>query len=726
MARTFPRSGHLPPGPTRRNDVSQLSQPLHRRTVLKCLIAAAAGTAFGCPEKEPPVEEGRVYFPQSVASGDPRVDAVVLWTRAVDAAHPEEDVELTLLVATDEQFTQRVLELEGLRATAEHDHTLKVKVTNLRPRTRYYYRFIVEKGDNRLGSPVGRTRTAASSTMSLPVRFAVANCQDFRGRYYNTWQRLLQLDEDLDFILFVGDYVYEADSSVVPSPDPSRTVHFTDPGSAQRRDMGGGRSELVASSVSNYRDLYRTYRSDPFLQQVHERYPFIVVWDDHEFSNDCWDAHATYTNGLREELQPERRRNAELAFFEYQPLDPTGAPEGVMDAGDVPRYPDTRIYRDFGFGRHLRLLVTDYRTYRPDHLIPEDAYPATVAMDAAVLASLGLTGAFASDSFAYVNIDELPAQQAVLRGAYAREATAAGLTPAEASALAETTVRGNLALAYVNQVLTAAAQPGAGPIDPTGRPRGLAFVHMGKSALFSSLGARYVVIKDTFDVYAAWRYATTGREAQDALGEAQEAWLLESARQAETWKVVASSVSPTSMIWDLRAKTDVQPPGVRNRYYFSVDQWDGFPDKRRELLTALRDSTGGRTLFVAGDIHASFASVEHGVPALTAPAVSSQAIQEEAAEAATAAGFPPGSAVFRYIVTEQEATFREGNPGLTYVDSDVHGFTVVEVRPEEALASYHLIPLDAVRESFADRPEELAGRFSRRDFLVRPGSISEA
>jgi alkaline phosphatase D len=670
------------------------------------------------------VEEGRAYFPQSVASGDPRSHSVVLWTRAVDSEHPDADVELTLQVSTDERFRNRVVELQGLRATAEHDHTLKVKVTNLRARTRYYYRFVVEKDGKRLGSPVGRTRTAPAPDESLPVRFAVASCQDFRGRYYNTWQRLLQLDEDLDFILFVGDYVYEADSSLVPSPDPARNVSFTDPASALVRSLGGGRTERVAQSASNYRDLYRTYRSDPFLQQVHERYPFIVVWDDHEFSNDCWDAHATYTDGLRDEFQPERRRNAELAFFEYLPIDNTDAPPGAIDVADVPHYPETRIYRDFVFGRHLRVLVTDYRTYRPDHLIPEDAYPATVALDAAVLASLGLTESFASDVFAYVNIDEHPAQQAVLRGAYVQGAVAAGLTQAEASARAEATVRGNLALAYVNPVLMAAAQPGAGPIDPAGRPRGLAFVHMGKSELFSSLGSRNVVIQDTFDVYAAWRYATTEHKAQDALGEAQEAWLLESARRAETWKVVVSSVSPTSMVWDLRNKPDVEPPSVRNRYYFSVDQWDGFPDKRRELMTALRDGTGGRVLFVAGDIHASFASVEHGVPALTAPAISSTSVQREAEEGMTAAGFPPGTAVYRYVVTEQEATLREGNPGIAFVDPDAHGFTVVEVRPEEALASYHLIPSEEARVSYADRPEALAARFSRRDFLVRPGSIS--
>ncbi|OJT25590.1 metallophosphatase [Archangium sp. Cb G35] len=705
-----------------------MSQSLHRRTVLKCLVAAAASTAFGCHEDEPPVEDGRTHFPQSVASGDPRALSVVLWTRAVDPALPDADLALTLLVARDEAFEHLVLEETGLLASAAHDHTLQVKVTRLEPRTRYYYRFVVEKEGKRLGSPVGRTRTAPAYDAKTPVRFAVANCQDFRGRYYNSWHRLLQLDEDLDFVLFVGDYVYESDSSAVPSPDPARVVRFSDPGSALPRDLGGGRGELVAQSLSNYRDLYRTYRSDPFLQKVHERYPFIVVWDDHEFSNDCWDAHATYTDGRTEEFQPERRRNAELAFFEYMPLD-TDAGAGVIDPEELPRYPDTRIYRDFIFGKHLRLFVTDYRTYRPDHLIPEDAYPATVAMDAAVLASLGLTGAFAADAFAYVNIDEFPAQRAVLRGAYVQLAVGGGLTAEEASMRAELLVKGNLALAYANPVLQAAAQPGAGPIGPAGKPRGLAFVHMGKQDLFSSIGARNVVIKDTFDVYAAWRYSTSGGEAQHALGKDQEAWLLAQLREGvspQTWKVMASSVSTTSMIWDLRAKPDVEPPSVRNRYYFSVDQWDGFPDKRSSLMAELRERTDGHALVVAGDIHAAFASVEQGVPCLTAPAIASSAVQEEAGAAVEAAGFPPGSAVYRYVVTEQAATFREGNPGIAFVDTNAHGFTVVEVGPEEVKAAYHLIPSSEVDVDYGSRPGDLAASFSRSDFRVRPGGTIDA
>jgi alkaline phosphatase D len=323
--------------------------------------------------------------------------------------------------------------------------------------------------------------------------------------------------------------------------------------------------------------------------------------------------------------------------------------------------------------------------------------------------------------FAYVEAEALAAEQlGALRAAYRQEAVQAGLPPAEAEARAEAAVRGKLALAYVNPVLAQAGQP---QVSPAGLPRGIGYVHMGKSALFASVGARYAVVKDTFEVYAAWRMRVTGGEAQQVLGEAQAAWLAEAAGSSHTWKVVVSSVSPTAMVWDLR-KPDVEPPTVRNRYYFNADQWDGFPDSRRQVLEALRDRTGGRALVVAGDIHAAFASVEYGVAAVTAPAISSRVSQEAAAEAVTAAGFPPGTAVYRYAVEQQEAMFREGNPGIAFVDTRSHGFTVVEVGEEEVRAAYHLIGEEAVRESFAERPEELAARFSRRAFRIRPGRIT--
>ncbi|MFP2924635.1 alkaline phosphatase D family protein [Pyxidicoccus sp. 3LG] len=698
-----------------------MSRVLDRRSILKCFVAVAASTAFGCSDDdddELPVVEDRDFYPQSVASGDPRPESVVLWTRVEDAGRAGEDLRLTLQVATDDRFQQRVLELEDVPATVAHDHVLKVKVTALTPRTTYYFRFLYEKNGRRVASPVGRTRTAPDAGSGEPVRFVVANCQDYNGRYYNAWQRLLQLDEDLDCVVFLGDYVYETTPEAAP-PEGVRQVRFREPEGAPR--VG---SRLAAASLSNYRDLYRTYRTDRFLQGAHERYPFVAVWDDHEFSDDSWDAHASYTDGRQDELQVERRRNAELAFFEYLPVDPEDVSSGAVDLDATPRYPDTRLWRALDFGSSLRLIVTDYRSKRPDHLIPEDAWPATVAVDSAALATLGVAAAFTADTFAYVDIDapEYAERRASVVQRTRQLAVAAGLTPQEAASRATGVVQGPLALAYVNPVLS---QAGRAAIDPAGKPRGIGFVHLGKTDLFSRLGSRYVVVKDTYDVYAAWLDVSTGGAAQDAFGPEQSAFVLDAAAGPQAWKVLVSSVSATSMVWDLSNKPDVEPATVRNRYYFDVDQWDGFPQARARLLGELRGRTAGRTVIVSGDIHAAFASVEAGVPALTAPSISSASVRDEAAEQVEAAGFPPGSAVFRYVVTEQDATLREGNPGIAFVDTGVHGFTVVEVRADEVRAAYHLIASEEAGTSYADRPEELATRFTRRDFVLGAGGISE-
>ena len=113
------------------------------------------------------------------------------------------------------------------------------------------------------------------------------------------------------------------------------------------------------------------------------------------------------------------------------------------------------------------------------------------------------------------------------------------------------------------------------------------------------------------------------------------------------------------------------------------------------------------------------------MPALTAPAISSASIQQGAAQTATAAGFPPGSAVFRYVVTELADTLRQGNPDIALVDTDAHGFTVVEVHPGEVLASYHLIPSSEVGTDYSERPDELAARFTCRRVRVQGGAVSQ-
>ena len=279
------------------------------------------------------------------------------------------------------------------------------------------------------------------------------------------------------------------------SPSASRTRRWS------RR--AGVFQYYAAQSLSNYRDIYKTLRADPIIQKVHERYPFINIWDDHEFSNDCWGSNATYEDGRRTEKQDDRRRNAEQAFFEFLPIDTAGtAGEGSIDVDAEPSYPDTHIYRDFEFGKHVKLIVTDYRTYRPDHLIPEDGYPGTVVMDERRCRADGAAGrvkAFATDLFAYVDMDARRVRRAEGRpvaGVRGQLAVQAGLTPQEATAKAGTWVQGKLALAYVNQVLAAARAPPISPTRQAARPRLRA--HGQGWTCSTCAGSRYMVVKDTY------------------------------------------------------------------------------------------------------------------------------------------------------------------------------------------------------------------------------------
>nr|WP_241758663.1 alkaline phosphatase D family protein [Pyxidicoccus parkwaysis] len=711
-----------------------------RRSFLQAVVAVAASSAFGCAEDvTPPSDDTAKFFPQSVASGDPRPDSVVLWVRASDPDNASANMPVKLEVSTSQDFSSLVLN-ESFTALAEHDHALKVKVTGLTARTTYYYRFTVEVGGQKVSTHTGRTKTAPAANADVPVKFAFASCQDYIGRYYNAWQRLLQLDEDLDFVVFLGDYVYETTGDAsFQDANGTRSIVFEEPEKAQREGTGLV-AFYAASALSNYRDLYKAIRSDRVLQQVHERYPFIVVWDDHEFSDDCWGSTATYTDGRIDETQVARRKNAEQAFFEYIPLDNTQAAAGAIDINAVvaAQAGGTKIWRDFEFGQHLKLMVMDYRTNRPDHLIPEDAYPGTVVIDSATMPA-PYKPAFAADQFAYVDIDAAPLApyKAALQGAYVSEAVKAGLTQEQAAAKAATWVKGNQSLFYVNQVIDAvsAARVAAGQsaiprIAITAEtPRGLAYVHMGKGSLFTIQGSRYIVVKPTFDLYAGIKYAGTAKASENALGDAQEAWFKETVKAAtNTWKIAVSSVSLTSMVFDLSQKTDVPEANLRQAFYFNADQWDGFPTKKKELLGYLAaNNLQKNTLFVSGDIHASFASVESGVPTLTAPAISSGSIKELAGRALLGAGYGPGAAVYQHIVANLDDSLKAGNPGMKFANGDAHGFVVVEVKKDEALATFHLVPSTEIGKDYSLRADsELAAKFTSKKLRVQNGDITDA
>ena len=131
------------------------------------------------------------------------------------------------------------------------------------------------------------------------IRFAFVSCQDYTNGFYSAYYHLA--GEDIDFVLHLGDYIYEMVHERGFQDKQLRPIKLL--------TVKEGEKRTYAYYLEDYRHLWETYKSDPHLQMVHEKFPFYHVWDDHEFANDCFGANSP-DNG--EEIagsiyQPERR-----------------------------------------------------------------------------------------------------------------------------------------------------------------------------------------------------------------------------------------------------------------------------------------------------------------------------------------------------------------------------------------------------------------------------------
>ena len=489
----------------------------------------------------------------------------------------------------------------------------------------------------------------------------------------------------------------------------------------------------------------------------HERFPVIAIWDDHEYSDDCHGAVATYFNGRRDENDPERRRNAEQVFFEYLPVDDEALSlTEAIETTHERLYPNTRLYREFSFGRNLHLLLNDYRSFRPDHLIPEDAFPGQVVLDKAALIDLLEVQAPGSGAAIYeaqkaglgpyVDMIQppwnayLPALSGVLAQAYQAE----GLDPAVATAKAAGNLSGQVSALVFNQLVVqfnaavAAGQiPGASPLplidDNTYEDvleRGIAYLHLGKQGFFTEFDSRYGVVKPSFELYNAYVYAgrrAIGQRPEDVFGAEQEGWLQQAIDASPgRFLAVVSSVSTTSLIWNLAGEASL-PAEFRTEFLVNVDQWDGFPNKRKELLDRLR--ARGNAFVFAGDIHASFVTDHEGVADFTGPAVSSTTFGtfvSTALPALTGTLTPAQQQLLDCLLFDElDGTLLRGFPKLRFADTRRNGYLLLRVEPEQVTASYHLIDSSELTAPLYTDPGALNARFSTRQFVLRNGAITE-
>lgn len=297
------------------------------------LVGAAGATAVRRPGAPGPVPPD--VFTLGVASGDPSPDGVVLWTRLAPdplagGGMPDRTVPVHWEIADDEAF--RKVRARGV-ATAEPTlgHSVHAEVGGLAAGREYFYRFRVGSE----ASAVGRTRTAPAPGRYLTnLRFAVASCQNYQAGWYTAYQHLAA--EDIAFVAFLGDYIYEGG----PSPD------------APRQHDGTGEPYTLV----DYRNRHARYRTDADLQAAHAAAPWIVTLDDHEIDNNWADDIPQDPDQQSPEAFRARRAAALRAYYEHMPLRRSSMPRGI----------DAKLYRRVRFGDLATVHVLDTRQYRSD------------------------------------------------------------------------------------------------------------------------------------------------------------------------------------------------------------------------------------------------------------------------------------------------------------------------------------------------------------------------
>lgn len=265
-------------------------------------------------EGEPGPED---LFSHGVASGDPLTDSVIVWTRVTTDSTGA--IEAFLEVALDPEFEHRVI-ASPVIATPERDHTVKVDIDGLEPGTTYYYRFFALGRE----STTGRTRTAPEGTVDR-LRFVVCSCSSLAHGWFHAYRRIAER-ADLDFVVHLGDYIYEYATGRYGNVRAYEPEH-----------------DIV--SLDDYRTRYAQYRRDADLQAVHQQHPFVTVWDDHESADNSHQNGAENHHDDQGDWQT-RKQNATQAYLEWLPIR-----EGAAGV----------IYRLLQFGDLVDLIMLDTR-----------------------------------------------------------------------------------------------------------------------------------------------------------------------------------------------------------------------------------------------------------------------------------------------------------------------------------------------------------------------------
>lgn len=459
----------------------------------------------------------------------------------------------------------------------------------------------------------------------------------------------------------MGDYIYEA------VPGGSRAGLVEDRHAALQLPNGTVLPDgsAYATTLDDYRYLYRSYRSDTRLQALHAAFPMIAIWDDHEFSDNCWQDRQTYDSD--DDLTPRtaRRRAASQAWFEYLPADVS------LDTSN-PSFQNIQIYRAFTFGNLATLLMTDERLYRADHVIPEESTGRAVG-----------------------SLYFVPA--ATLAATEAQKISEAG------NALTPVSMLGDAQRAWW--------QDRVGGANTTWKLWG---------NQLSLLRMQVDITKAVADLIArALVQANSALSSlQSAIASALESDLA-AARAAGTYANLAytalrnvlsqAGIDATAFDANIRPLIESQLPAIAllDRFILNADQWDGYNAERKNLMAFLKANGVRNVVALSGDIHGFFsgqvmddydaASPTPVMVDLVTAGLSSNTLLSsfrsivDNDQAFAALRELVYSEVGGVLVNAFDNTLRAFNSWIRHADTNAEGYALVTLTPDKLSCTFHTL-----------------------------------
>lgn len=358
------------------------------------LFGVAIATKQGWAEKQPAhAIERRDLFPQGVASGDPTDHTVILWTRrppVKDSTAKSLTVEISLTPDFKKIYSGGTTTING-----DADWTCRFIAKDLEPNREYWFRFIDEHG---FSSRVGRTIAAPEKNSDATVRFTFVSCQCPNEAAMNAYRKMIFEDEakpkdqQLNFVLHLGDFIYEVTWYGEDNPKGNRGRRIRD---LYKFPQGRKVSNFhLPVTLEDYRTLYRAYLEDPDLQDARARWPFVCVWDNHEFAWAGFQSEYVAGGGYNAPAQ-NQKVSANQAWWEFIPAHVQQPGNPTLEHFIAPSVVDTpleefnddglceepnnlkainslKIQRVLRWGKNVDLFLTEHWSFRSPDMSTDD------------------------------------------------------------------------------------------------------------------------------------------------------------------------------------------------------------------------------------------------------------------------------------------------------------------------------------------------------------------